>query len=342
MKIPITLLFLILLLAGCGDEFVGPPMNVTDNRIYFNAVDSARVTSIGSVNPDGSGYRRLITVETGLRIPLLSPPAKGFMAYMLIDSSKTSAGDSSCSCTRRLMLARVDGSNPRELAAGKLDYGQYSLSPMGDWVAFALEDGGLNIVSTAGGPARPLPVTGETFDFSADGRNLAISGDEGLSIVDVATGSLRNVITVDALPQGRYQSPAWSPAANVVAFKVVHGSGVLWYSSDINGGNRRLLHIYDQPTSIGAWAPYTIAWSRDGSRIAFIQEEELWVMNADGSDARLLASSIFGPVQWSADGASIVCTGRSPIGLCLIDVATSAKTQLALGLQQSIFGFQAR
>ncbi len=341
-RLATMLLCMLVMLTGCGDEFIGPPANVPDNRIYFNAVDSTGVTSISSVNPDGSGYRRLITVETGLRIPLLSPPAKGFMAYMLIDSSKTSAGDSSCSCTRRLMLARVDGSNSRELAAGKLNYGQYSLSPMGDWVAFALEDGGLNIVSTAGGPARPLPVTGETFDFSADGRNLAVSGYGGLSIVDVATGTLRNVISVDRAPTGSYQAPAWSPVAtNVVAFKAAYGSSVHWYSADINGGEIRLLHRYDQATST-TWGPYTIAWSRDGSQIAFIQEEELWVMNADGGDARRLASSIFGSIQWSADNASIVCNGRSPTGLYLIDVATSARRQLAPYLQGSIFGFQSR
>src|ERR1041384_8321694 len=173
-KTGIFIIPLLVILAGCGDEFIGQPPLVADSRIYFNALDSSRSVSISSVNPDGSDYRRLITVAKGLQLPLLSPPAKGLMAYMLIDSSYTSTGDSNCTCSRRLMLARLDGSNPRELAAGDLDYGRYSLSLTGEWVVFALKDGTLNIVSTAGGAARPLPVEGETFDFSADGRNLAI------------------------------------------------------------------------------------------------------------------------------------------------------------------------
>src|SRR5207253_8379068 len=49
-------------------------------------------------------------------------------------------------------------------------------------------------------------------------------------------------------------------------------------------------------------------WTRDGARAAFVQDDELWVVNRDGSGLRQLSED---PVaasapHWSADGTQIL------------------------------------
>ncbi len=95
-------------------------------------------------------------------------------------------------------------------------------------------------------------------------------------------------------------------------------------------------HIYRIPASGGAAECLTQAsgialnydprYSPDGRRIAFISDRtgqnSLWVMNADGSQARLVAeggSSWIGEPAWLPDGLSIVAVrhfirGKSPFG----------------------------
>ncbi|MGW6279848.1 Calx-beta domain-containing protein [Kribbella sp. NPDC055071] len=48
------------------------------------------------------------------------------------------------------------------------------------------------------------------------------------------------------------------------------------------------------------------AWSPDGQRIAFELNHTLWVMQADGSGKRALASGVRGPFSWSPDGTRIL------------------------------------
>jgi Tol biopolymer transport system component len=50
------------------------------------------------------------------------------------------------------------------------------------------------------------------------------------------------------------------------------------------------------------------AWSPDGSRIAFVHDEEIWVMHADGSHAHRLLALHSGSPAWSPDGRHIAFT----------------------------------
>lgn|SRR5574341_141626 len=79
---------------------------------------------------------------------------------------------------------------------------------------------------------------------------------------------------------------------------------------------------------------YEAAWSPDGARIAFVSDrggkDRLWVMNADGSDPRLLTPDldrIRGPV-WSPNGSFILVTDWSIDGayaeIHVIDLQTGS------------------
>jgi Tol biopolymer transport system component len=47
-------------------------------------------------------------------------------------------------------------------------------------------------------------------------------------------------------------------------------------------------------------------WSPDSDRLAFLRGDEVWVIDADGSDERFVAERAHGTPHWSSDGDTIV------------------------------------
>ena len=106
--------------------------------------------------------------------------------------------------------------------------------------------------------------------------------------------------------------PSWSPDGNKIAFSSGRDSAAK-YASDIylmtvDGGEVERL------TSLGnAGAP---DWSPEGEQIAFAVgdglESSMWVMNADGTDRRVLLATpdYESDPAWSPDGAQIVFVCR--------------------------------
>jgi Tol biopolymer transport system component len=58
------------------------------------------------------------------------------------------------------------------------------------------------------------------------------------------------------------------------------------------------------------WTGTTIGWSPDGRRIAFDDQDAIYVVNADGSELRRLAQNA-GFEDWSPDGRKLIFV-RSP------------------------------
>ncbi len=80
--------------------------------------------------------------------------------------------------------------------------------------------------------------------------------------------------------------PAWSPAAEQIAFVSDNSSNDEIWIANRDGSNETMLTNGDW-----AWSKYP-SWSPDGAQIVFSSNrtgnEQLWIMNADGSDQRLL------------------------------------------------------
>ncbi len=69
----------------------------------------------------------------------------------------------------------------------------------------------------------------------------------------------------------------------------------------MNADGSELLRLTQGEGSEIAYAP---KWSPDGTQIAFVSADDMYLMNADGSEPRLLLASAYSPA-WSPDGAQI-------------------------------------
>jgi TolB protein len=95
----------------------------------------------------------------------------------------------------------------------------------------------------------------------------------------------------------------WSPDGSRLVYMSPRSGYDQLYVSDTNG-----LHEI-QLTSDSTAHDYP-QWSPDGSRIAFTKNNSTWVMNADGTDQRLILSGNFSDaVSWSPDGNKIAFGG---------------------------------
>jgi Tol biopolymer transport system component len=133
---------------------------------------------------------------------------------------------------------------------------------------------------------------------------------------------------VTRLTSGRdeAQYPAWSPDGERIAFtRVVDGVNFDIFVMDADGTNvRRLTRA---PTAEN-WP----TWSDDSSRIAFSREDEIRVMNADGSNQQLVTvpeEAAGGEPNWSPDGRWIAfdCSTEAPV-ICAIHPDGTGFTRL--------------
>ena len=224
-------------------------------------------------------------------------------------------------------------------AAGGAGQGQianlYELAFVRDGQIFRVRSDGTGLLQLTSDGMNSEPA------WAPDGARIAfVRGQGGNSDIYVMNADGSNVVrrTFD----GRLNSsPAWSPDGTRIAF-----------SSARDGQFRIQVMRVDEDW----WNPAPLgfdrgnnahpAWSPDGSRIAFVSDwavfdflSELYVMNADGSDVRLLLSSpFFFPADghlvyywqpaWSPDGGTIALTVCSGFSGCFPD--SNAQDTVAL------------
>src|SRR5262245_34267135 len=159
--------------------------------------------------------------------------------------------------------------------------------------------------------------------WSPDGSRIAFvhsDGSSGGSQIYVMNADGSNVVQ---RTNAGGASPAWSPDGTRIAF-----------ASD---------RIYVMRVDQDWWNPMPLgfdrgfigqpAWSPDGTKIAFVSDSrafdffsDLYVMNADGSDVRLLlacpffaCSTYYFQPAWSPDGGTIALTACGGFFICFPD-----------------------
>jgi TolB protein len=136
-------------------------------------------------------------------------------------------------------------------------------------------------------------------------------GDSGLIALTLRdqNGKLQ-VFTINPDGTGRKQltfegdngRPDWSPDGKWIVYNSITSAGLWIIVMDVNGSNKKLLTEGVAPD-----------WSPDGKQIAYTREDQnrvpqIWVMNADGTDARQLTQSSTTKIapSWSPDGREMV------------------------------------
>jgi Tol biopolymer transport system component len=193
----------------------------------------------------------------------------------------------------------------------------------GDIAVYGIVGGTPAIVAVdrATGHPRALAITGaEKSDWeqnatmlawSPDGTQLAYTVRDEVRILDVASGTSRKIATGGV----HGTDLAWSPDGTTIA--MAPGGASL----RLVGTDGHLQATLNPKLGSPIAAP---TWSPDGSRIAFIANNQsgadstsLFVMNSDGSDVRLLvASGLFwwaASPAWSPDGRKIAYLSEEPV-----------------------------
>jgi Tol biopolymer transport system component len=217
-----------------------------------------------------------------------------------------------------------------------------AVSPDGTLVAYRGTDPEGNrviyVANVDGTNVRALEKTAATAEdavgpqFSPDGSHIAYQakgyghfvGD--LFLVDVATGEVTRLTHLKPVASGLwYMGPTFSPDGQTVFFtrpngNYVHQSWSRW-SVPASGGKPRLV----LPGAIGGRV------SPDGRTIAYFNFKpsletgflgEMWLANADGTDARRVARGDVFSARWSPDGTRIAFTERGRGGAYIVDVTT--------------------
>jgi len=165
---------------------------------------------------------------------------------------------------------------------------------------------------------------GAGLGWSPDGSSIAFSRDStphgaSLWLVDTTSGELRRL--TDCSPGWCTDiSPSWSPDGQLIVFSRFAGSGSALYTVRPDGS--QLTKLTNSPF---AGDPQ---WSPDGQRIAYDGPDQIYVIDADGSDQKLLLSGTRGSgpgmPSWSPDGTKLAFfnTPRLPNGFFAAEVWT--------------------
>lgn len=184
-----------------------------------------------------------------------------------------------------------------------------------------------NGASAAGSPSgKELAVERAVGEYESGGPETTTIWTVGLDGTDP-----------ERISEGPFDSqPAWSPDGSTIAYETRPvagraGTRLLATTRSASGTRTRVL---DEPPE--AFHDRSPAWSPDGRWVAFVRDRdmapasiELWVVRADGSDARRVASLPLGyggwPV-WTPDGESVLVAGGA---VQRVEVATGEVREIA-------------
>ena len=148
-------------------------------------------------------------------------------------------------------------------------------------------------------------------DFSPDGSRLAFSatasGEGQHRPLARAHQPAASRPSSRNSPDALEENPVWSPDGTMILFVRIAGDfsgGQLW-TMDVSTGQETQLTF--DPT----FKDQTPDWSPDGARIAYAADDDIWIMNADGTSQVNLTDSPnreFG-TAFSPDGTQIAFTG---------------------------------
>jgi len=207
----------------------------------------------------------------------------------------------------RTLLDLGAGADPPTAVGGEVTRGRITYaawSPDGRWVAFDGPDDALWVMN-AKMDIRWLAshVYGDWVWSPTEAQLAMILNESTLTVVDASTGQMTT--DLGAATGDVTSAPVWSPDGTRIVFGARGGS---LYSVNVQSAERSLLvHLPGENLD----SIDEIEWSPDGAHLVVMNDLEpgggrLYVMNADGSDVRILLDNYMpGGLAWSPDGESI-------------------------------------
>jgi hypothetical protein len=292
-----------------------------DGKLFYLDVEQAAPSSSDVVatgylaNSDGSNAQSFSSPLTNC--PLYSPATGELVgvAYGPTDQDE------------RIVAVKPDGSGERTIGPvqlGHLDLNVTAVSDTG-FLSYSSELSTKTFVVDMATGATVFTLSNGHATLSPDGARLAYGGpnpdqttqpDRGLRVVDIATG-VTHYLNV---AQGGLA--VWTPDSQKLAIATPGGAVV--YDADYIApclNVRKCSPLVNEsgtpPTSITVGGPSggVLAWSPDGSRLAFaaIDDGSVWSADASGANVTELAPGgtpwLYAVPSWKADGSALVTTG---------------------------------
>lgn len=320
------LLLAVSALAGCSSSESVEPTSDPRPGIVFTTQDERGAMTIERIDPDGANRRVLIANGT-----MVVTPAYDGRMIALSHAFDTVAASIQIVSTG----GRVISTRPPEVLTYVI-----SLSPRADAIAYVRPDeNALYVRELSSSTSRRLAdgvAERTTPSFSPDGSLVAYVGADGEGarklIVIGRDGSGRRVVADSAEAYG-FPTLSWSPDGRSIAYIASRGPGHAALVTSIETGVTRALLPQ-------VWTEQELQWSPDGTRIIVEVPSDIWIVEADGGNARRFAEagdeSLYRAPQWSPDGTKVLYIGEHGLTpfernneLIVHDVASDVRTVIA-------------
>jgi Tol biopolymer transport system component len=248
------------------------------------------------MTPSGKYLRLFLILSLGTFLLLLSSqwkiPRDRLIGYTVLRTNLPGGRQANVS-TMRAMVVNSDGSGSRVLA-GELVQGTDSMTQFAGWSP----DGKSAILGRGWKSTENAKWEEEHKQF----RNIEGEVLYDNCLFDISTGKVTNVTAVERISCYNSGLFYWPGDSTKLGFTALIKDISHPFSMDKDGRNKTDLTKGSKDFTYGFNA------SRDGSKIAYHKDYQIYIANADGSDAIHVNTGQpfnFGP-QWSPDGKRIL------------------------------------